>query len=46
MFIETFENVAKVGVESLKITSTINVNGTASALRDLLGGLAAATVEY
>jgi hypothetical protein len=46
MFVETFENVAKVGVESLKITSTINVNGTASALRDLLGGLAAATVEY
>jgi hypothetical protein len=46
MFIETFENVAKVGVESLKITSTINVNGTASALRDLLGGLTAATVEY
>ena len=46
MFIETFENVAMVGVESLKITSTINVNGTASALRDLLGGLAASTVEY
>ena len=46
MFVETFENVAKVGVESLKITSTVNVNGTASALRDLLGGLAAATVEY
>jgi len=46
MFIETFENVANVGVESLKITSTINVNGTASALRDLLGGLTAATVEY
>ena len=46
MFVETFENVAKVGVESLKITSTVNVNGTASALRDLLGGLTAATVEY
>jgi hypothetical protein len=46
MFIETFENVAKVGVESLKITSTISVNGVASALRDLLGGLTAATVEY
>ncbi len=46
MFVETFENVAKVGVESLKVTSTINVNGTASALRDLLGGATAATVEY
>ena len=46
MFVETFENVAKVGVESLKITSTINVNGVASALRDLLGGASAATVEY
>lgn len=46
MFIETFENVAKVGVESLKVTSTINVNGTASALRDLLGGAAATTIEY
>ena len=46
MFVETFENVAKVGVESLKITSTINVNGTASALRDLLGGASATTIEY
>ena len=46
MFVETFENVAKVGVESIQVTSTINVNGTASALRDLLGGAAAATVEY
>jgi hypothetical protein len=46
MFIETFENVAKVGVESIQVTSTINVNGTASALRDLLGGASAATVEY
>ena len=46
MFVETFENVAKVGIESLQVTSTINVNGTASALRDLLGGATAATVEY
>jgi hypothetical protein len=46
MFVETFENVAKVGVESIQVTSTINVNGVASALRDLLGGAAAATVEY
>ena len=46
MFVETFENVAKVGVESLKVTSTININGTASALRDLLGGAAATTIVY
>lgn len=46
MFLETFENVAKVGIESLKITSTINVNGAAAALRDVLGGVTAATIEY
>jgi hypothetical protein len=46
MFVETFENVALVGVESLKVTSTINVNGVAAALRDTLGGLTAATIEY
>ena len=46
MFIETFENVALVGVESLQVTSTINVNGVAAALRDTLGGLTAATIEY
>jgi hypothetical protein len=46
MFVETFEGVAKVGVESLAITSTINVNGTAAALRDTTGGTAAATIEY
>ena len=32
MFIETFESVAKVGIESLKITSTFTVKGTAAAL--------------
>lgn len=32
MFLETFENVAKVGIESLKITSTFTVKGTAAAL--------------
>jgi len=32
MFIETFENVAKVGIESLVVTSTINVTGAAAAL--------------
>jgi len=42
MFIETFENVAKVGIESLKVTSTISVNGVAAALRDTTGGATAA----
>jgi hypothetical protein len=46
MFIETFEGVAKVGIEGLAITSTINVNGAAAALRDTLGGVASATIEY
>jgi chemotaxis protein histidine kinase CheA len=45
MFLETFENVAKVGIESLKITSTISVNGVAAALRDTTGNTAAATIE-
>ena len=45
MFIETFEGLAKVGIESLAITSTINVNGSAAALRDTLGGVASAVVE-
>lgn len=46
MFVETFEGVAKVGVESLKVTSTISVNGAAAALRDTNGGVAAAVIEY
>ena len=45
MFVETFENVAKVGIESLKITSTISVNGVAAALRDTTGGATAAAIE-
>jgi len=45
MFVETFEGIAKVGVESLAITSTINVNGAAAALRDTTGNTAAATIE-
>ena len=45
MFVETFEGVAKVGIESLKITSTISINGVAAALRDTTGGTAAATIE-
>jgi hypothetical protein len=32
MFVETFENVAFVGIEALKVTSTIIVKGTATAL--------------
>lgn len=45
MFVETFEGVAKVGIESLKVTQTVNVNGVAAALRDTTGGLAAAAIE-
>jgi chemotaxis protein histidine kinase CheA len=45
MFLETFENVAKVGIESLKITSSISVNGVAAALRDTTGGATAAAIE-
>jgi hypothetical protein len=37
MFLETFENVAKVGIESLKITSTFVVKGTAAALVTAVG---------
>lgn len=32
MFVESFEGVAKMGIESLAITSTFKVNGAASAL--------------
>ena len=46
MFVETFEGVAKVGVESLVVTSTISVNGVAAALRDTTGGATAAAIEY
>jgi hypothetical protein len=46
MFVETFEAVAKVGVESLKVTSTISVNGVAAALRDTTGDATAAAIEY
>lgn len=45
MFIETFEGVAKVGIESLAITQTVNVNGVAAALRDTTGGASAAAIE-
>lgn len=46
MFVETFEGIAKVGVESLVVTSTISVNGVAAALRDTTGAAAAAAIEY
>ena len=46
MFVETFEGVAKIGVESLKVTSTISVNGVAAALRDTTGAATAAAIEY
>ena len=46
MFVETFEGVAKVGIESLAITSSISVNGVAAALRDTTGGATAAAIEY
>lgn len=46
MFVETFEGVAKVGVESIAVTSTIQVNGARAALRDTLGGTASATIEF
>jgi hypothetical protein len=45
MFVETFEGIAMVGVEALAVTSTINVNGAAAALRDTLGGVASAVIE-
>jgi hypothetical protein len=46
MFVETFEGIAKVGIESIKVTSTISVNGVAAALRDTTGGATAAAIEY
>lgn len=46
MFVETFEGLAFVGIESLAITSSIKVNGAAAALRDTLGGVAASESEF
>ena len=46
MFVETFEGIAKVGVESVKVTSTISVNGSRAALRDTLGATTATTIEF
>ncbi len=41
MFVETFEGVAKVGIESLAITSAVNVTGGAAALIDTSGSASA-----
>ena len=46
MFVETFEGLAKVGVESIQVTSTIQINGARAALRDTLGATTATTVEF
>jgi len=46
MFVETFEGLAFVGVESLKVTSTISINGARAALRDTLGATTATTIEF
>ena len=46
MFVETFEGLAFVGVESLKVVSTVSVNGARSALRDTLGATTATTIEF
>jgi hypothetical protein len=46
MFVETFEGIAKVGIEGLVVTSTISVNGVAAALRDTTGSATAAAIEY
>lgn len=35
MFVETFEGVAKIGIESLRVTQTFQVSGAASALEDI-----------
>ena len=45
MFVETFEGLAMVGIESLKVTQAVNINGVAAALRDTTGGAAAAAIE-
>jgi hypothetical protein len=45
MFVETFEGVAKVGIEALAVTQAVNVNGVAAALRDTTGGATAAAIE-
>ena len=46
MFVETFEGIAKVGVESLRVRSVLQVNGARAALRDTLAGSASATLEF
>jgi hypothetical protein len=38
MFVETFEGVAKVGIESLRVASTLRVNGSTSGTRAITAG--------
>lgn len=38
MFIETFEGVAKVGIESLRVASTLRINGSTSGTRAITAG--------
>ncbi|QIG57822.1 major capsid hexamer protein [Microbacterium phage PauloDiaboli] len=35
MFVETFEGVAKIGIESIRVRQTFKVSGAASALEDI-----------
>ena len=46
MFVETFEGVGFVGIEALAVTSTIKVNGTYALGRDMLGGVASASIDF
>lgn len=41
MFVETFEGVAKVGIESLRVTSRLEPTGMAAGTVDLTAGVAA-----
>jgi hypothetical protein len=38
MFIETFEGVAKVGIESLRVASSLRINGSSSGTRAITAG--------
>jgi hypothetical protein len=38
MFVETFEGVAKVGIESLRVASTLRINGSSSGTRAITAG--------
>jgi hypothetical protein len=36
--VETFEGVAKVGIESLRVASTLRINGASSGTRAITAG--------